>query len=371
MKILSQACSLLLLGISLFSGSAFAMEGDAAAELRPSSRAVGKKLLTIDAYNSMNTMVEDLSSGILHCDTLELRIRGDVISRVKGGAREGNPMDPAADLRKFLSDLGKDRTLDHGIYSLPSAVAEIKKRSYDPLGPSPRCIRMVLESRDVDEIEREKGPMACATFALLSLCPNVTELTLECFRINQNCAQALQQKVNFSLLKSLEITYANLTDKEVAALLSKPLPALERLDLSHNEISGIPFSGVSLPVLKELKLCDNKVGNAGLKAVTQSLSPLLQKLSLVGNDLNEDGIRTAHWDWNGRGIEELLLDCTHIGDDGRCFLESSTHLSKLKVLSLKFLKTDKGAISKEGYQALLTHLKGCRIAPGFSGGMLR
>ena len=42
MKILSQACSLLLLGISLFSGSAFAMEGDgAAAELRPSSRAVG------------------------------------------------------------------------------------------------------------------------------------------------------------------------------------------------------------------------------------------------------------------------------------------------------------------------------------------
>ncbi|HQS83795.1 MAG: hypothetical protein B7Y25_02560 [Alphaproteobacteria bacterium 16-39-46] len=350
MKVLSTVCSVLLLGTSLFSGSSFAMGGAAAEEDAKPHTSHARKLFTIQGYDRAADEARILSTYALDCADLEVRIVESVMSQVMGGAPEPDPSDDEAPLNSLLSDWGKLRTYSHGVYCLPEAVAEVV-RTRDSSQPSPLrvCIvQEIISDCDVEAIEKERGPMVSAALSILSACPRVEDLTLKLLTVNSRGVQALQGTGRLSLLTRLAITHGNMDDEAVAMLLSTPLSALEDLTLSHNKkITGAGFSGMSLPALKVLDLWDNNVDNAGFQTIAQSHSPLLHTLSLGGNKVDGEGIRTAHW--GDRTIKMLILDCNPIRDDGACILADPTYFPALEVLSLGF-----SGISVKGLLALGT-----------------
>ena len=348
MKILSTVCSVVLLG-TMCSGVSMAMDG-AGEELQ---RARVHKQLTIQGYSNASDIGTALSSDALACDALTVRIEGSI--RARSGTPEINPGDDVALLEDFFARLdtkSRPTTYSHGVYSVREAVADVA-RTRDGAQPSPHQINIVnrmtsgLASLDVEAMEKQNGPMACSALNILSLCPNADDLSLRFLTMDRRGAEVLQRTSRLSSLRVLEIRHAHMGDDAVAMLFAAPLPKLERLDLAHNEITGLSFRGTSFPALTTLELWHNKVGDEGLQAITESQSPSLQTLSLIGNEITANGLKTARW--SDRNLKILILDCNKIGNDGARVLADGGYLPTLQALSLTY-----SDVGMDGLQALKT-----------------
>jgi uncharacterized protein (TIGR02996 family) len=173
----------------------------------------------------------------------------------------------------------------------------------------------------------------------------------------------------FGRLHALDLSYAHLGDKGIAALAAHPVtPALRSLELQDNAFGPAGLAAFTrradLPVLIVLDLRGKSKIKGTVAELAATLSalrtPQLRRLELSYWPLGSAGAKALAANPTLANLTRLDLDSCSIGDTGAQALFSSPHLQKLVDLSLTDnpIKTAADALADP---AVLPHLSRCAL----------
>lgn len=135
-------------------------------------------------------------------------------------------------------------------------------------------------------------------------------------------------------LQELSLRQNNLQDEGIDALLSKPWPALKKLDLNGLELKGSALKLLNSQQLPALELLDLGKTTFSASSLKDLALPTLRALLLEQCELKNDGAKLLAAKPSLAGLEQLSLWSCSIQDAGITALLQQQDLSQLKHLNL-------------------------------------
>ncbi|HTN74126.1 MAG TPA: TIGR02996 domain-containing protein [Pirellulaceae bacterium] len=224
-------------------------------------------------------------------------------------------------------------------------LTRIKALDLSDVKPALSDLKLLSTSPNLAQLEeldlggRELGPELAALLAQSPRWKQLRVLSLSSCRLDVEGARLLASTANLAGLQELNLSYNSIGDAGVAALVASPhLKNLRRLNLASNDLTfaaAETLRAAAWAPLEELEINSNKLGPAGLTALSQAPAfAKLRKLNLASNDGTDAGAIAWAKSASLASVRQLEIGHNELTDAGVAALANSPHVANLIELDL-------------------------------------